>query len=112
MNTLKQNRKQFKKVIKKLVKAVNSLNSVSKDLYKTYKYNLPDFALDGLISEKAVFLSNTQRMRFFNKSSSFYYNKMLEDYSTLKEISNYLIKLRILRQEHEVLIKIGEKNHD
>lgn len=98
MNNLKENRKKTKKIICKLGKAVNNLNFFSEALYKTYMFYLPNYDLDELIQDTAIILRDQLCLK-----SSYVAQQILLNYSELEEIRFYLLELRILRQEREML---------
>lgn len=98
MNTLKENIKQTKKMVRKLGKTVNNLNNLSFAMFKMYRYDLPSFDLDFLIKDTAILFREQYKFPF-----GYIHDQLLDDYGTLQEVRHYLLDLRILRQEREFL---------
>lgn len=100
MNTLKENRKRIKKIVKKLGKAVNSLNYFSLIMYKVDRFDLCDFDLDWRIQDAVIFFKNQYRVK-----PSYIDAQLYSNYSAFQEIRSYLIELRILKKEREIIEK-------
>lgn len=100
MNTLKENRKRFKKIVKKLGKTVNNLNYFSLIMYKLHSLELAGFDLDFWITDTRIFLKNQYKVK-----PSYIDEQLYSDYSAFQEIRSYLRELRILDQEREMLEK-------
>lgn len=98
MNTLKENIKQTKKMVRTLGKTVNNLNNLSFAMFKMYRYDLPGFDLNDLMGDAAILFREQYKLPF-----GYIYDQLLDDYGTLQEVRHYLLELRMLRQERQFL---------
>lgn len=98
MNTLKENIKQTKKMVRKLGKTVNNLNNLSLAMFKMYRYYLPNFDLDDLIKDAAILFREQYKLPF-----GYIHDQLLDDFATLQEVRHYFLKLRMLSQERQFL---------
>lgn len=103
MNTLRENMKQTKKMVRKLGNTVNNLNNLSFAMFKTYRHDLPGFDLDDLIQDAAILFREQYKLPF-----AYIYDQLLDDYGTFQEVRHYLLELRILRQERQFLEQKNE----